>query len=142
MMMNREKMIKNYIDGYNQFDINKMVADFDDNVIFENTQNGETNVFLTGLSAFKQQAEHARLQKDKQNLLDNITDELKRINGVKAIGLGGSYDMEMATDSSDLDLGIYYFEQHPYNLEKVKLLAEKYAESEKPTVTGFYDWCP
>lgn len=59
-MKGREKVIKNYIDGYNQFDIDKMVADLDDNIIFENNQNGETNMSLTGLAAFRQQAEHAK----------------------------------------------------------------------------------
>lgn len=82
------------------------------------------------------------LQKDKQNLLYNITDELKRIDGVKAIVLGGSYATGMATDNSDLDIGIYYSEQNPFDLEKIKLLAEKYADIEKPTVTGFYEWGP
>lgn len=82
------------------------------------------------------------LQKDKQNLLYNITDELKRIDGVKAIVLGGSYATGMATDNSDLDIGIYYADQNPFDLEKIKLLAEKYADIEKPTVTGFYEWGP
>lgn len=82
------------------------------------------------------------LPNDKQNLLDNITDELKRIDGVKAIVLGGSYATGMATNSSDLDIGIYYSEQNPFDIEKIKLLAEKYADNEKPTVTRFYEWGP
>lgn len=59
-MTYREKIIKNYIDGYNQFDIDKMVADFDDNIVFENIQNGETNMSLNGLTEFRQQAEQAK----------------------------------------------------------------------------------
>ena len=59
-MMDREKIIKNYIEGYNQFDIEKMVTDFADSIIFENIQNGETNMSLKGLAAFKQQAEQAK----------------------------------------------------------------------------------
>ncbi len=59
-MTDREKIIKNYVDGYNQFDIDKMVADFDDNIVFENIQNGETNMSLKGLTAFRQQAEQAK----------------------------------------------------------------------------------
>lgn len=59
-MTDREKIIKNYIDGYNQFDIDKMVADFDDSIVFENTQNGETNMSLIGLTAFRQQAERVK----------------------------------------------------------------------------------
>jgi hypothetical protein len=58
-MNDREKIIKKYIDGYNKFDIDKMVADFDDDIVFENIQNGEKNMSLTGLTAFRQQAEKA-----------------------------------------------------------------------------------
>ena len=53
-------IIRKYIDSYNSFDIANMLADFDDNIIFENIQNGETNMSLVGLTAFKQQAEQAK----------------------------------------------------------------------------------
>ena len=59
-MIKREKAIQNYIDGYNQFDIDKMVSDFDEAIIFENIQGGETNMSLAGLPSFKQQAEQAK----------------------------------------------------------------------------------
>lgn len=60
MYSDREKVVKNYIDGYNHFDIDKMMADFDESIYFENVQNGEVNMSLSGISAFKQQAEHAK----------------------------------------------------------------------------------
>jgi hypothetical protein len=60
-MINRETIIKKYIEGYNQFDIDKMVTDFDEKVIFENIQNGVTNMALKGLTAFKQQAVQAKV---------------------------------------------------------------------------------
>lgn len=53
-------IIKNYIDSYNSFDIANMVADFDENIVFENIQNGETNMSLVGLTSVRQQAEQAR----------------------------------------------------------------------------------
>ena len=59
-MIYREAIIHNYIDAYNQFNIEKMVADFDENVVFENISNGERNMLLTGLEAFKEQAEQAK----------------------------------------------------------------------------------
>ena len=59
-MTDRVNIINNYIDGYNQFDIKKMVADLDDNIVFENIQNNEINLSLKGLTAFKQQAETAK----------------------------------------------------------------------------------
>jgi hypothetical protein len=60
MMTNRKKVIENYIKAYNEFDIDKMVEDFDENIVFENIQGGETNMSLKGLSAFKDQAEQAK----------------------------------------------------------------------------------
>ena len=60
MNSNREKVVKNYIDGYNNFDIDKMFADFDESIIFENIQNGEVNMTLSGISALKEQAEQAK----------------------------------------------------------------------------------
>jgi hypothetical protein len=60
MYSDREKIVKNYIDGYNHFDIDKMMADFDEKIFFENVQNGEVNMSLSGVSAFKQQAEQAK----------------------------------------------------------------------------------
>lgn len=59
-MNDREKIIQNYIDGYNRFDTDKMIADFDDDVIFENIQNGELNMSLAGLKSFREQAEQAK----------------------------------------------------------------------------------
>lgn len=58
-MTNREEIIQNYIDGYNQFNIDKMVLDFDENVVFENIQNGEISMSLSGLKAFREQADQA-----------------------------------------------------------------------------------
>lgn len=59
-MTDREKAIKNYLEGYNQFDVEKMVADFDENIVFENIQNGVPTMTLIGLKDFIQQAEKAK----------------------------------------------------------------------------------
>lgn len=56
----RQKIIQNYIDGYNEFDIEKMTYNFDDNIIFKNIQNDEVTMTLYGIIAFKQQAEQAK----------------------------------------------------------------------------------
>jgi hypothetical protein len=58
-MEGREKIIRNYIEGYNHFDVDKMIADLDDNITFENIQDGEINMSLTGLAAFRRQAQQA-----------------------------------------------------------------------------------
>jgi predicted ester cyclase len=59
-MIDREKIIREYIDGYNHFDIKKMLLHIDENITFENIQNGVTNMSLIGIDAFRQQAEQAK----------------------------------------------------------------------------------
>lgn len=56
----REKIIQNYIEGYNNFDVEKMVRDLDEEIIFQNIQNKEVNLTLNGVNEFKQQAEGAK----------------------------------------------------------------------------------
>jgi hypothetical protein len=58
--MEREKIIKDYIDAYNNFDIEKMLTHLDEQIKFENISNGVTNMFLTDLNSFRKQAEQAK----------------------------------------------------------------------------------
>lgn len=58
-MNKREKVIRNYIAAYNSFDIPRMLADFADDIQFENMQNNVTTVTLEGKDAFREQAEMA-----------------------------------------------------------------------------------
>jgi len=59
-MENRMAIIENYLDGYNRFDTDQMLADCDQQVVFENISGGDVTVSLTGLSAFRAQAEQAK----------------------------------------------------------------------------------
>lgn len=59
-MIKREQIIKNYIEGYNEFNIEKMAVDFSNDVVFENLTNGEVNMSLNGSNEFKVQAEQAK----------------------------------------------------------------------------------
>lgn len=56
----RAQMIRNYVEGYNQYDIDQMMTDFDPNIVFENIQNGERKMRLVGLHTFRVQAEEAK----------------------------------------------------------------------------------
>lgn len=58
-MIDRERIINHYIEGYNAFNIDKMMVDLDDNIVFENIQNGEKNMTLSGREEFRRQAEQA-----------------------------------------------------------------------------------
>lgn len=77
------------------------------------------------------------LPPEKQALLTELLDALKRIDGMKAIVLGGSYASGTHRPDSDLDLGLYYAETAPFDIEQIRAVANQY---EKATVTEFYDW--
>lgn len=66
MSENRENIIQNYIEGYNKFDVEKMLLDLDNEIIFQNIQNGEINLTLNGINEFKDQAEKSKLYFEKR----------------------------------------------------------------------------
>jgi hypothetical protein len=60
MYEQREQIIRNYIGGYNNFDIEKMTRDFKNEIIFQNIQNEMVTLTLNGIAEFKQQVEQAK----------------------------------------------------------------------------------
>lgn len=82
-MKQREKIISDYIDAYNRFDIDGMVVDFDEAINFKNISNGKVNMSINGLDKFKEQAEQAKnlFTKRKQTLKSfNHKDDETEIN--------------------------------------------------------------
>ena len=78
----------------------------------------------------------------KQALLTRLVDDLARVPGVEAVVLGGSYARGTAHDTSDLDLGLYYFERAPVSLAEIKRIAAAVSNQNTPVVTDFYGWGP
>ena len=76
----------------------------------------------------------------KRETLDKIINDLKQVDNIMAVVLGGSYCIGMANENSDLDIGIYYHETSPFDIEQIKLIATKYNIDETLTVTDFYQW--
>jgi len=83
-----------------------------------------------------------RLPKEKQGLLGHIVNDLRRVENVAAIVLGGSYAMRQATAASDLDIGIYYSDTKAFSIDDIRSVAREYDVGGTPTVTGFYEWGP
>lgn len=81
------------------------------------------------------------LSENKQQLLTRIANSLQQVEGVAAVVLGGSYAAGMASDQSDLDIGIYYHADKPFKAEDISRVVAQYAVS-PATVTGFYEWGP
>ncbi len=56
----RKNIIEHYIDSYNNFEIENMLKDLDENIVFRNIANGEVNLTTKGIAEFKAQAEQAK----------------------------------------------------------------------------------
>jgi hypothetical protein len=76
----------------------------------------------------------------KKKTLDNIVNDLKIVDNIAAVVLGGSFCIGTADEKSDLDIGIYYYENSPFEIEQIKRIAGKYNIDETLTVTDFYQW--
>lgn len=92
--MEREKIINDYINAYNNFDIEKKLTNLDEHIKFQHISNGVTNMTLTDLNSFRKQAEQAKtlFTTRKQTIkswthLENLTEIEIEYNAILAIDL-------------------------------------------------------
>jgi len=79
----------------------------------------------------------------KFDLMNEIVAKLTRVRNVVAVVLGGSHARGTVKATSDLDFGVYYTEGSPFDIAKIREVAEGISSSgDPPTVTGFYEWGP
>lgn len=53
----KKNLVENYVRAYNAFDIEGMLKDLHDEIVFKNITNGEVTLELNGIEAFRNQAE-------------------------------------------------------------------------------------
>lgn len=113
MKEKQKLMIENYVNSYNEFDVNGMIKDLAPDILFVNISNGNIGLRTEGLAAFVEQAEAAKqyFKQRKQTIeawkfIDSkvsITIDYEAIlaidlpNGLKAgdtLKLNGSSDFE------------------------------------------------
>ncbi|XHR93586.1 nuclear transport factor 2 family protein [Mucilaginibacter sp. UC70_90] len=58
-MQQRELIITNYVKAYNNFDVEDMLKNLAPSVKFQNISNGDVDMELDGIAAFRSQAEQA-----------------------------------------------------------------------------------
>ena len=59
MKKQQKQVIENYVKSYNDFDLNGMIKDLHEGVIFENISNGKLDLKTEGIKEFTKQAELA-----------------------------------------------------------------------------------
>ena len=82
------------------------------------------------------------LPDDKRQIVEEIVAAVSALAGVQAAVLAGSYARGTARPDSDVDLGIYYREQAPFSVGKLRQAVERFDVTGSPTVTDFYEWGP
>ncbi len=74
-------------------------------------------------------------------VLTHIVSRLQHIKGITAIVLGGSRARGTHTEKSDVDIGIYYEEEHPLDLSALSHLATELDDSDRENlVTPIGGW--
>lgn len=71
---NRTEMAFRYVEAYNKMDVEKMIADFDDEIIFQNIMNSDKTMELQGVEEFKKQAiEALSYFSEREQSVESIT---------------------------------------------------------------------
>lgn len=78
-----------------------------------------------------------------ESLIQDIVDEVKHVEGVKAIVLGGSRARGTHTPSSDVDMGIYYHPNSSLHLDQLRKVATKLDDEHRvDVITEIGGWGP
>src|SRR5690242_15615451 len=72
--------------------------------------------------------------------VQTIVDKLIDVAGVKAVVLGGSWASGTQRPDSDIDLGIYYSEDSPLDILRIREIAFELNDFANPVVTGLGGW--
>ena len=73
-------------------------------------------------------------------LLQQMVDRLKPVHGLRAIVLGGSYASGSERPDSDIDIGLYYDENQPLDIDQIRSIASLLNDAPNPTVTDLGGW--
>jgi len=73
-------------------------------------------------------------------LLQLLVDRLKPVHGLRAIVLGGSYASGSQRPDSDIDIGLYYDEKRPLDIDHIRAIASSINDAPNPTVTDLGGW--
>lgn len=77
---------------------------------------------------------------DLNTFLQDIVDQLKKVKGLQAIVLGGSWASDTQRPDSDIDLGLFYSENSPLDVAHIKKIALALNDIANPVVTDLGGW--
>ncbi|MBO0780724.1 MAG: nucleotidyltransferase domain-containing protein [Ktedonobacteraceae bacterium] len=74
------------------------------------------------------------------SLIQRIVERLKTTPSLKAIVLGGSYAAGRQKPDSDIDLGLYYYERQPLDIDHIRAIAAELNDTSEVTATPLGGW--
>jgi predicted nucleotidyltransferase len=77
---------------------------------------------------------------DLNAFLQDIVDRLIEVEGLQAIVLGGSWASGTQRPDSDIDLGLYYYEDTPLDIQRLRRIAYELNDFSNPEVTELGGW--
>lgn len=83
MEESQKQIIESYVNAYNNFDIDGMTQNLDENIVFENISSGKVDLRTEGLDDFKRQAESAKQYfKQRKQIIESweLSDSIVVIN--------------------------------------------------------------
>jgi predicted nucleotidyltransferase len=83
-----------------------------------------------------------RLSSAQDAILSTVVEKLSRIDAIQAIALGGSHARGRARPDSDIDVGIYYRDDCPFEIAEIRSVAAALNDEADPVVAGFGEWGP
>ncbi|MBD3582830.1 nuclear transport factor 2 family protein [Flavobacterium selenitireducens] len=79
-MSELEKIVRDYVEAYNSFDIDGMLENVYENVVFENLENGNITLLLNGADSFRQQAELSKsFFSEREQLIESLAQTNERV---------------------------------------------------------------
>ena len=82
------------------------------------------------------------LSSEQESIVAELVRGLAGLRGVAAVVLGGSRARGVARPDSDIDLGVYYRESAPFDVDELRALARALGDSSDPVVTDYWGWGP
>ena len=72
--------------------------------------------------------------------IQNIVEQLRHVEGIKAIVLGGSWASGTQRPDSDIDLGLFYSEDTPLDISHIRKIALELNDFPNPVITDLGGW--
>jgi len=78
--------------------------------------------------------------KEINGFLQDIVVSLTDVKGLQGVVLGGSWASNTQRPDSDIDVGLYYNEDTPLDIDHVRMIAQELNDFPNPEVTGLGAW--